>query len=333
MQMKVLTNNQIPLQEWSYFLASNKHASPFQTVAFYQLFNSVNRLRADAVAVTYNGSIKALAVVTIQKEAGFGSYFSRRAIIYGGPLVAEDYPEALDILLKNVSGRLKGKVIYTETRNLSDFSFCGDIFVKNGYQYIPYLNIILDTGNPDRVLQNVSNSRIRQIRAAKREHVTWEVASDTGEVREFYRILYRLYTEKIGKPLLPLSFFEGFLETGPGKILLVKFENKIIGGILCPILDQKTIYEYYVCGLDAEYPKQYPSVMATWAAIEYAMENNISQFDFMGAGSPAKKYGVRDFKLRFGGSEVENGRFIRINNRFLYLTGRLALAIKSQLRK
>jgi hypothetical protein len=123
--MKVLTNNQIPLQEWSYFLASNKHASPFQTVAFYQLFNSVNRLRADAVAVTYNGSIKALAVVTIQKEAGFGSYFSRRAIIYGGPLVAEDYPEALDILLKNVSGRLKGKVIYTETRNLSDFSFCG----------------------------------------------------------------------------------------------------------------------------------------------------------------------------------------------------------------
>jgi lipid II:glycine glycyltransferase (peptidoglycan interpeptide bridge formation enzyme) len=132
---------------------------------------------------------------------------------------------------------------------------------------------------------------------------------------------------------LPLSFFEGFLETGPGKILLVKFENKIIGGILCPILDQKTIYEYYVCGLDAEYPKQYPSVMATWAAIEYAMENNISQFDFMGAGSPAKKYGVRDFKLRFGGSEVENGRFIRINNRFLYLTGRLALAIKSQLRK
>jgi len=135
--MKVLTNNQIPSQEWDYFLASNKHASPFQSVAFYRLFNSVNRLRADAVAVTCNGSIKALAVITIQKEAGFGSYFSRRAIIYGGPLVAEDYPEALDILLKNVSGRLKGKVIYTETRNLSDFSFCGDIFVKNGYQYIP----------------------------------------------------------------------------------------------------------------------------------------------------------------------------------------------------
>nr|HPN23204.1 peptidoglycan bridge formation glycyltransferase FemA/FemB family protein [Tenuifilaceae bacterium] len=73
--------------------------------------------------------------------------------------------------------------------------------------------------------------------------------------------------------------------------------------------------------------EQYPSVMATWAAIEYAYLNKIHFFDFMGAGQPDENYGVREFKARFGGNEVNYGRFINILNPFLYNLGKIGLNI------
>ena len=103
-----------------------------------------------------------------------------------------------------------------------------------------------------------------------------------------------------------------------GIIRLIKYEDKIIGGILAPVFEKKCIYEWYVCGLDQEYKEQFPSVLATWAGIDYAIQNNINSFDFMGVGKPDKEYGVRDFKARFGGELVSYGRLTRINNKFLY---------------
>ena len=97
---------------------------------------------------------------------------------------------------------------------------------------------------------------------------------------------------------------------------------------MCPILEGKTVYEFYICGLDDEYKEQYPSAMATWAAIEYAYQNNIIVLDFMGAGKPDEQYGVREFKARFGGELVEYGRFIKINNHFLYKLGKFGLKLK-----
>jgi len=40
---------------------------------------------------------------------------------------------------------------------------------------------------------------------------------------------------------------------------------------VCPILQRKVIYEWYVCGLDREIKDVYPSILATWAAIDYAV--------------------------------------------------------------
>jgi len=55
-------------------------------------------------------------------------------------------------------------------------------------------------------------------------------------------------------------------------------------------------------------------------------------FDFMGAGNPYENYGVRDFKKRFGGEIVEYGRFIKINNSFLYKIGEFGLNIIKNLK-
>ena len=325
--MEVLLNDQIPEREWNEFLSDNPHATPFQSPGFYNLFNSVEDLSAEAIAVTDSGFIRALAVITLQKEPGPGGFFSRRGIIYGGPLIDEAYPEALDMLLKYVVSGFRSKTIYIETRNFSDYTRSKNMFRENGFRYIPYLNFKVNTNDLTAMKVAVSKSRLRQIKKALESSVTWEEAQIRDEVLTFYAILRQLYRDKIGKPLLPLEFFMNFFDRGIGKYLLVRYEGRIIGGIMCPIHEGKAIYELYICGLDNEFREQYPSVMATWAAMEYAFQHHIPIFDFMGAGKPGKSYGVREFKARFGGMLVEDGRFLLINKPLLYEAGKIGLKL------
>ncbi|MDW7681251.1 MAG: peptidoglycan bridge formation glycyltransferase FemA/FemB family protein [bacterium] len=128
------------------------------------------------------------------------------------------------------------------------------------------------------------------------------------------------------------AFFKSFFEKKDlGKYFLIQFNSKIIGGIMCPIY-KGTIYEWFVCGLDGQIDNVYPSVLATWAPIAYAANSGLKYFDFMGAGKPDDEYGVREFKSKFGGELVNYGRFVRINNPFLYNIGKIGLKVLGKIR-
>ena len=328
--MKVLTNNNIPVNAWNDFISRNVHATPFHLPSCFDFFNSIDNLSASAYAIEDGEVLKALAVVTVQAERGLAGFFSKREIIYAGPLAEENSPEALDMLLQAIGENTsKGGAIYSEIRNFSDYSLLKDVFRRNGYKYVPYLNFRVDTSDLELMKKRISNSRLRQIRKAHKQSVTCSEARDETEVRQFYSILRDLYAKKLHKPLPQEEFFLKFLKTGLGKYLLVRHEGKILGGIMCPLLEGRSIYEFYVCGMDEEYPDYYPSVMATWFAMEYACENKIPLFDLMGAGRPGEAYGVRDFKTRFGGELVEYGRFIKINRPLLYQIGKSGLKMKT----
>ena len=327
--MIILTNENIPLTAWQNFLLISPHSTPFQTPEFYNLFNSVSGLSANAIAISQSDKILALAVITFQKESGLKGYFSRRCIIYGGPLADPEFPEAFDLLLQKISLSVSKKCIYIETRNLTDYNNYKETFHKYHWNYIPYVNFHVVTSDKAAMINSMSKSRMRQISKAEKSGVVWREAKSVEEIAVFYSILKKLYQTKVKKPLFTFSFFKGFFERGIGRLLLVYYRDEIIGGIMCPIMPEKAIYEFYICGLDKEYKDQYPSVMATWAAMEYANQNNIPLFDFMGAGKHNDQYGVRDFKARFGGELVEYGRFIKINRPLLYKIGKLGLkAIK-----
>lgn len=328
--MEILLNDKIPVNHWREIIKTNQFSTAFQTPEFFNLFNSVKGLSAEAIAVTDKDRIIALAIVTIQKESGLKSFFSRRGIIYGGPLIDPEYPEALDLLLKQISSKLNRTVVYLEIRNLSNYGLHKLAFANNGWDYIPYINFNLNTLNKDHLIKDISKSRLRQIKKAIDSGAIWKISENVDEVGAWFEILADLYKRKVKRPHLPWDFFLKAFQNGFGKYLLVYYQNKVIGGIFCPILNYKTIYEFYVCGLDSDFKEQYPSVMATWAALEYASENHIEMFDFMGAGKDGEKYGVREFKARFGGKKVEFGRFLKINNSILYFIGRIGLSIKQK---
>lgn len=331
--MRVLHNSEINTGDWRRFIKGNPFSSPFQTPEFHELINSCNNLTSDVIAVVSERDIEALCLITVQKEAGVRGFFSKRAIIYGGPVFNREEPESLRILLENIEREFLHRSIYTEIRNLNDYSSVSGIFEKNKWEYTPYLNIILDCTIKEKIYQGLSSNRKRQIKKAIASGAVTGEGRSISQIIEFYNILKDLYLRKIKKPLFHQMFFEEAFKQGFCRFQLVFYEEKVIGGIMFPVWHDACVYEFYVCGLDEEYRNQYPSILATWALMEWAADNGIKTFDFMGAGIKGKDYGVREFKERFGGKLVEYGRYLKINKPVLYKTGKGALGLIKALKK
>ena len=285
--------------------------------------------------------------VTKEKSA-LRQYFTRRAIILGGPCLAEDCSDAeITALLEAVKTKTRHlSPIYIETRNFNDYSRWKGAFEKARFAYKPHLNFHIDCRDKAKMWERLSDTRKRQIRRVTSERIN-ELTSERiseltservseEEIREWYGILERLYRTKVKTPLWPVEFFLEAHRQGVAKYLLVRHEGKVIGGMMIVTSERINeltnegrgcVYEWYICGLDAEYKEQYPSVMATWAAMEYAAEHGLARFDVMGAGEPGVPYGVRDFKAEFGGELVEHGRYLCVLKPMLYKLGTIGVKI------
>lgn len=258
--------------------------------------------------------------------------YTSRILFIDEPLIfveeKEKITEALYSKEKNLDQRYK-PCIYTEIRLLQQKPVSFDFSRIPYCEYNPYLNIVVDTGKSEEELfHNLSESKRRQVKISLKNGASVKLATEESEVKTFYNILLHLYRSKVRKPLYPLDFFLRFLnKKEAGVILLAMHKGKIIGGMLCPIYEKEEMYEWYIAGLDLELQKEmvFPSVLLTWEALRYASENKIQKFNFMGAGKPEAPYGVRDFKLTFGGSLVETPRYIIPHKPLLYSTGKFLM--------
>lgn len=330
MKELVKVNEEISEDKWRSFLAKNRYSSPFQSPEGLKFFQSLESMEVNVHAIMNGDEISSLVVVTIQNEKGLKKHLSRRAIIYAGPLLTDSV--STDILLKHLADFYRKSAIYIETRNFFDYSDYKEQFAQLKWEYIPWLNFHLETDEEAPMRKRMSSSRLRQVKKGIKNGAQWREANNEDEVKEFYMILKKLYEEKIKKPLPKWDFFRNFYSSSMGKYLLVEFEGKIIGGIMCPITEGKAIYEFYIAGKDQEYRDQYPSVLATYAAMDYGLKNNMNYFDFMGAGAVDEEYGVRDFKARFGGEEVEHGRFRIILDKARFKLGETGLKFLSKIK-
>lgn len=329
----VAAHDSIDRQKWDDFINGNPNGNIFQSPAMYDFLMKIDKYCPVALAaLNEQNEIRGILLGVIQKEhKGVLGKFSSRAVVWGGPLVSGNHEieDAAGHLLRSFVKELKRRSVYIEFRNIFDTKDARNAFEINGFIYKEHLNFIVSTATKQIVEQKLGANRRRQIKKSFKKGTRIIEAENLEQVGEFYRMLMKLYKGKVHKPLPDWAFFENFYRSGIklGVILLVISESKVIGGIMCPVFQDISVYEWYVCGLDEEYPDQYPSVMATWAAIEFAQKNGFKYFDFMGAGPPDQDYGVREFKARFGGELVSFGRYFKVNNRLLYATGKLGLKI------
>ena len=344
--MRVLTYKEIDREEWNALVKASATGTWFQTPEAYEFFASMPKLFKPFVVggicdpAGAQTKLRGVCVgyVTVEKSA-VKQWLTRRAIIIGGPCFADDCAnEEVSLLLSTLRQQLStgaNAPIYIESRNFNDYSRWKDAFASAGFDYKAHLNFHVDCRDKEAMWERMSENRRRQVRKAQ---ATVECLTNEGiselEVREWYEILRMLYRTKVKAPLWPVEFFLEAYRQGVGNFLLVKHEGKVIGGSMVVMSErvkelgnEGTVYEWFECGLNADYKEQYPSVMATWAGMQYANGHGCARYDMMGAGVPGVPYGVRDFKSEFGGDMVEHGRFLCVCKPLLYKLGVLGVKI------
>jgi len=365
--MKILSINDINRDEWSRLVSSSTTGTWFQTPEAYEFYVSqpelfkpfVIGLASPQPSPEGKRELRGVCVgyVTVEKNA-VKQMLTRRAIIIGGPVIANDATsEEVETLMMAVRNQfrildLRFKIlnspIYIETRNFNDYSRWKGAFAKAGFEYVPHLNFHVDTSSVEVVEANLGKSRKRDIRTSLRDGATIIEKPTLEQVREYYAILEHLYKTRVKTPLFPFSFFEKLWQHQDGRFILVALNEEIIGGTVCVVFNRdkfetinhkfettthpSVVYEWFVSGRDGEWKSIFPSSLATYAGIKYAAEHGCARFDMMGAGKPDEAYGVRDFKARFGGKEVEHGRFLCITKPLLYRLGVLGVKILKKLK-
>ena len=301
----------------------------FQSVEYNAFLQETGFLEPFRYSVVRDTKEIAILQGYVQKDGGrLKRFFSRRAIVNGGPYIADDATEQdVKALLAKCKDSLHKQAIFIETRNFRDYSKYKELFGSCGFVYEPHYDFIVNTDSLEIAEANLGKSRKRDIRTSLRDGADVVVEPTEAQIRAFYAILKDLYENKIGTPLFPYDFFLKLYRSGFSRFLLVRYRDEIIGGTVC-VYDDETVYEWFACGKDGLYKNIFPSTLATWSGIRFAAESGRKRFDMMGAGAPGDGgYGVRDFKAKFGGELVEYGRFKYVFNPVLFAIGKLGVAI------
>ena len=316
-------------EQWHILMTTSPTATWFQSEEAYLCFESCRQWLDPFLVQVHRGDrlVGSLLGYVTKEHFYLKQFFTARAVIYGGPLLAKDITgdELLQLLTRTKRESEKRKTIYTEIRNFRDFSRWRQIFEQVGFIYAPHYDIHIDTSVKSKMVARIHGSKLRVVHKALADGQSLVEATTEGQVREWYQSLRHLYKTKVHRPLWSCDFFLHLWREGYAKLLITikKTDNSSgkkqeIGGIFC-VKDDTTLYEWYICG----------SSLVTYGALEYAADNGSQCFDLMGAGEPGVPYGVRDFKMQFGGELKEFGRYHLISKPLLYRLGKTFISLTS----
>jgi serine/alanine adding enzyme len=336
--MKIITDpDKIDKLEWSNFVINHPKGNIFQTPQMYEVYKYTKNYEPLFVSVTNEkGLIIAILLAVVQKEFyGPFSLFTARSVIFGAPLVNYNNQELLDIILKEYNKLVKGKAIYSQFRNFSEqLDNQKQIFINNGYKFENHLNIKIDLKiGVTSLWKETKRNRKDGIHKALKQGFIFEVKDKLDSVDYFYYLFEDLY-RKNRIPYPDKSFFvciNSYISNNL-KWFILSYNNKP-SIILCSFIYNKTLYAFSVGILqDSELMKLRPVDLFYWEVIKWGAENQISSFDWMGAGNPEKEYGVRKFKLQYGGEQFNPGRYEKIHYPIFYKLAVYGLKIWSKIK-
>ncbi|MCR4405524.1 MAG: GNAT family N-acetyltransferase [Anaerolineae bacterium] len=320
--MKVVQRLDEP--SWRAFVDNHPQGNIFHTPEMFQVFARAKGHRPTLWATTDDdGQVLALLLpVQITLKGGPLRRLTTRAVVYGSVLCAPgpEGQEALALLLRTYTQQVNGAPLFTELRNLSDLTAVQPILQTHGFAYEDHLNYLINlTLPPETLFQNIGARTRKHIRRALRQgEVVIEEVTKREQIATCYDFLCRTY-RAARVPLADRSLFETAFDVLHPKGM-VRFTVARVGQIpvvtSVELLYKDTVYGWYG-GVDRAYSSYRPNELLMWHILQWSAENNYKVYDFGGAGKPNEKYGVRDFKAKFGGTLVNYGRNTYVHNRYL----------------
>ncbi len=306
--------------EWDRFLATQQAGNIYQTGLFYSTYSLTKFYDPCLVIVLSNGVVAGGVLGVIQRYSfGVFSRLTARGLVLGGPVVSGNDPRIVEKTLNILQHEFRGKALYVQIRSLSDPSHMAPLFHKAGFKTEDHLNILLDLTQDEGTLwARVNSKRKNEIRKGQKSGLVVTEKSDHEGMAEAYSILTEVYS-RARIPLPEPVFFNNLLGmNGPssGLRIFLGYLNEEVAGCMLVLVYPGRVIDYYAGSYSRFYSKC-PNDFITWEVVKWSVRMGYQVFDFGGAGKPGDRYGVRDFKLKFGGDLVSLPRFEKVLNPFM----------------
>lgn len=324
--MKIV--RQLEENRWRSFVAGQECGNIFHTPDMFRVFERAEGFRPTLwAAVSDDGRPLALLLpVQITVLGKMFHRFSTRSVVYGSVLNVDgtEGKDALDLLLRTYVKNHDGVALFTELRNSSSLDSEQPILQEIGFKREDHLNFLINLDRSTEDLLNSIGHRTRKIirRGLRAASVVVEEVNSIRGVGECYDLLRKTY-QAAHVPLAHRSLFEAAYELLHPKGM-IRFTLARVGAIpvatSVELISKGIVYGWYG-GVDRSFSEYAPNELLTWHVLEWGAKNGYTLYDFGGAGKPDEKYGVRDFKAKFGGELVNFGR-----NTYVHVPGLLKVS-------
>lgn len=327
MALRVITDmEKVDRKVWADFVSNHPDGSIFQMPWMYELHQLTSFQRPVAFFALDSQRLVGVMIAVNFKNSVFPfSWFTRRQIVYGGPLVADNDRGILLALLETMVKDFGHKAVFSEIRNLRLGLSLKPTFEEAGFYYESYLSVVVDMNRKSgEMWESLSPERRNNIRLL--EDVRYVIRDMRGisDMTKAWRIIQCAVGKK-GRPVPHRSLFrfidelkmlqpfvriKGFELEGELKavVVVMKFRHKAYFWIEGHCLN--TTSEWMYDGF-------------LWGVIQELEQDGIRYLDLGNGGRPGKDFLTRQYKKSYGGTIRETGRYIYVHNWQLWNLGRL----------
>ncbi len=324
--------SKIDKEKWRAFVFNHPNGNVFQTPKMFELYVQTPKLIPSIIlSIDSKGEIIGCLLSVIQKEYdGLFGQLTVRSVIMGGPLVENNDITVAALMIQEYHKIIKGKAIYSQFRNLFDIIHLHPVFERLNYKSEAHLDTLIDlTLSVEELWNNLHKERRRNVSIAEKSGLVFKVLSVDNQIDELVQLLKVTY-KRIRVPLSDEQLFTNAKKVLSDKVVYFGAydgEKMVAGQIrLCY---KGSVYAWFA-GSDANYFSKRPNDFLTWKVLLWAKESEYKVFDFGGAGRPGMLYGVRDYKLKYGGSIVDYGRYEKVHNPLLMCVGKFGYKLYQQ---
>lgn len=328
---------EINQKDWSDFVKQHPKGNIFQSPELYEVYDKIDKCEP-CIFIAYDDSLRiigCLMSVIFKEYNGVLGKFTERSIVMGGPLVENDNLNIVQSLLQAYNTIIQKKAIYSQFRNLFDMTNVLSTMQNDGFKFEEHLDIFIDLDQtPEVIRSRVSKNKRGNISKSTNKGTIFKEITSYEEYQIAIDLVNGTY-KRIGLPSLPRESFNMFYQLlypkGILKTFAASYNNQLIG-VRMELCYKDCVYDWYA-GADDNYRNHYPNDFVPYHILMWGQNNGYKYFDFGGAGKPNVPYGVREHKLKFGGTLVNYGRFEKIHKPFLMLLGKFGFFLYKFVKK
>jgi lipid II:glycine glycyltransferase (peptidoglycan interpeptide bridge formation enzyme) len=259
------------------------------------------------------------AVITRINRFLKGKLF-QRCFITQQPQFFEKNLSQIDVfekLITHLVEEVKNKVFLIRYDNLGNAIFGYKGFRANKFYSVKWINIRNSLQRKRKIWDQLSASRKNQVNKAMKKGLIVEEFKTEENLPELYKLIQQTNNKKIWRRLPPYQYFKNYfchyVKKDKGKILLTRYQGKIVGGAFLGFEKRETVYCLYYWGKSKRYKMVYPTIFTLYTAMKMSEEQGFQYFDFMDVGFLDKRAGRSRFLLQFGGKQRATRRWYRFN--------------------